>query len=50
MKAKKVSPGQKSLWDNWNAPMDEIVKTAKKFVLANCLNPNIATAQFIDST
>ncbi|MFQ4139441.1 transposase [Nodosilinea sp. PGN35] len=50
MKAKKVCPGQKSLWDNWNAPMDEIVKTAKKFVLANCLNPDIAAAQFTDST
>ena len=32
MKAKKVSPGQKSLWDTWNVPMDEIVQVAKKFL------------------
>jgi putative transposase len=39
MKAKKVSPGQKSLWESWNLPMDEIVAVAKKFVLANCYDP-----------
>lgn len=50
MKAKKVSPGQKSLWDGWNLPMDEIVAVAKKFVLANCWNPEIAATQFADTT
>jgi putative transposase len=50
MKAKKVSPGQKSLWDGWILPMDEIVAVAKKFVLANCLNPDVAAAQFADTT
>ncbi|MEO1095267.1 MAG: transposase [Cyanobacteria bacterium J06638_28] len=50
MKAKKPSPGQKSLWDTWNLPMDAIVAIAKKFVLANCFNPNIAAAQFADTT
>jgi putative transposase len=50
MKAKKASPGQKSLWENWNLPMDEIVAVAKKFVLANCFNPDIAALQFTDTT
>ncbi len=50
MKAKKVSPGQKSLWDEWNAPMDEVLKVAKEFVLANCLNPDIVSARFDNST
>jgi len=49
-KAKTVSPGQKSLWDSWDAPLDEIMTTAKTFVLANCLNPDIAAAQFSDTT
>ncbi|MBT9311863.1 transposase [Leptothoe kymatousa] len=50
MKAKKVSPGQKSLWKEWQLPFDEVVATAKKFVLANCLNPDIAGAQFPETT
>jgi putative transposase len=50
MKAKQVSPGQKSLWENWNAPMDEAVEIAKKFVLANCFKPDIAALQFTDTT
>ncbi|MGF1524006.1 MAG: transposase [Leptolyngbyaceae cyanobacterium] len=50
MKVKKVSPGQKSFWDSWNLPMDEIVAVAKKFVLANCWDPDIAAAQFTDTT
>jgi putative transposase len=50
MKIKKVSPGQKSLWQAWDVPLDEIEAVAKKFVLANCLNPEIATLQFTDST
>ena len=49
MKAKKVSPGQKSLWDGWTLPVDEIVAVAKKFVLANCWNPDIAAVQFTDT-
>jgi putative transposase len=50
MKAKKASPGQKSLWDEWNAPMDEVLEVAKQFVLANCLNPDIVSARFDNST
>lgn len=50
MKAKKVSPGQKSLWDDWQVPIDEVVEVAKKFVLANCFNPDIAGLQFTDTT
>ncbi len=50
MKAKKVSPGQKSLWQAWDVPMDAIQAVAKKFVLANCLNPDIAALQFVDTT
>jgi putative transposase len=50
MKVKKVSPGQKSLWDAWDIPADAIEEIAKKFVLANCLNPEIAALQFTDTT
>ncbi|MGF1459348.1 MAG: transposase [Leptolyngbyaceae cyanobacterium] len=50
MKVKKVSPGQKSLWEAWELPIDEIEAVAKKFVLANCLNPEIAALQFADTT
>jgi len=50
LKVKKVSPGQKSLWDSWNAPFDEIRATAKQFVLANCLNPDVVRVKFEDST
>ncbi|MEL6381638.1 MAG: transposase [Cyanobacteria bacterium J06626_18] len=50
MKARKVAPGQKSLWDDWNTPFDAIRATAKKFVLANCLNPDVVSARFEDST
>jgi putative transposase len=46
LKAKKVSPGQQSLWDDWNLPVDEVVATAKQFVLANCFNPDLAALQF----
>ena len=46
-----VSPGQKRLpWDDWKAPIDEIHNIAKKFVLANCLNPEIASIQFDAAT
>jgi putative transposase len=50
LKAKKKSPGQKSLWDEWNIPFEEIEGVAKTFVLANCLNPDIAATQFTDTT
>ncbi|MEL6384393.1 MAG: transposase [Cyanobacteria bacterium J06626_18] len=50
LKAKKASPGQKRLWKAWDVPVDEIEAVAKKFVLANCLNPEIAALQFTDST
>lgn len=43
---KKVSPGQKSFWDEWDAPDEEIRKVAKKFVLANCYDPKIASLRF----
>ncbi|MGA7934950.1 MAG: transposase [Kovacikia sp.] len=45
-KAGKQSPGQKSLWDDWEAPMESIRQTAEKFILANCFDPRIASAQF----
>jgi putative transposase len=50
MKAKKVSPGQKSLWDEWNAPIDEVLTVAKELVLANCLNPDIVSVRFENTT
>ncbi|MBD2425997.1 transposase [Phormidium sp. FACHB-1136] len=50
MKAKKKTPGQKSLWDEWQAPMDAVQNVAKKFVLANCLNPDVVSARFEANT
>ena len=50
MKAKKKTPGQQSLWDEWQAPMDAVQKVAKKFVLANCLNPDVVRARFEANT
>ncbi len=49
-KKKRPSPGQISLWTDWLPSMDEVHEVAKKFVLANCLNPDIAAAQFPDTT
>lgn len=50
-KAQKVSPGQKRLpWDTWQMPTDEILHTAKTFVLANFLNPDIASLKFENSS
>ncbi len=48
-KPKKVSPGQKSLWEEWEAPMAEIEEVAEKFVRANAYNPEIASLQFSSS-
>ena len=36
---KKVSPGQRSLWEEWEMPSEEIQKVAKKFVGANEFPP-----------
>jgi putative transposase len=33
--SKKVSPGQRSLWEAWDMPESEIVQVAEKFVQAN---------------
>jgi putative transposase len=46
MKVKKRTPGQKSLWDDWEVPAEEIRRVAKKFVLANCNDPQIAGLRF----
>jgi putative transposase len=43
---KKVSPGQQSLWAEWDAPVEKIRQVAEKFVLANCYDPKIASLQF----
>ncbi|TVQ07396.1 MAG: transposase [Leptolyngbya sp. DLM2.Bin27] len=45
-KVKKKTPGQKSLWNEWNAPAAEIRQVAEKFVLANCLNPDVVRLRF----
>ncbi|HZG38876.1 MAG TPA: transposase [Nodosilinea sp.] len=45
-KLKKKTPGQKSLWDEWNAPAAEIRQVAEKFVLANCLHPEVVRLRF----
>jgi hypothetical protein len=49
-KSQKRSPGQMPLWEEWKIPLGEIQEVAKKFVLANCLNPDIAVEQFTDTT
>jgi putative transposase len=50
-KKDRVSPGQQSLpWQNWQIPVDEIHHVAKQFILANCLNPDIAALQFTDTS
>jgi putative transposase len=43
---KKASPGQKSLWEEWETPDEEIRKVAEKFVLANCYDPKVASLRF----
>ena len=45
---KKVSPGQKSLWQDWDAPIEEIQAVAEKFLAANALNPKIARYQVLN--
>jgi putative transposase len=45
-KPTKTSPGQKSLWDEWDAPAEEIRKVAEKFVLANCFDPQFVSGLF----
>ncbi|MDX2099185.1 MAG: transposase [Leptolyngbyaceae cyanobacterium bins.59] len=49
-KSQQKSPGQMNLWQEWQLPLNEIQDVAKKFVLANCLNPDIAVIQFTDTT
>jgi len=39
-KPKKVSPGQKSLWEEWDLPDEEIGAVATKFVKANEFPPH----------
>jgi putative transposase len=45
-KPKKTTPGQKSLWDEWDKPLVEIQEVAEKFVMANCFDPQFASQQF----
>jgi len=45
---KKASPGQQSLWEEWDKPAEEIRNVAEKFVLANCFDPRIASIYFAD--
>ena len=42
-KPRKTSPGQKSLWEEWDAPAEEIRRVAEQFVLANCYDPTRTT-------
>lgn len=46
LKARKSTPGQMSLWEEWELPADEIQAVAKQFVLANCFNPAWAASLF----
>jgi putative transposase len=45
-KPTKTSRGQKSLWEDWDAPAEEIRQVAEKFVLANCFDPQFAGVRF----
>ncbi len=45
-KPKKASPGQKSLWDEWDLPAEEIRQVSAQFVLANCYEPKFASIQW----
>lgn len=49
-KSEKTSPGQQRLWDSWEAPLAEIHRVAKEFVVANAYNPEVAGVQFDNST
>lgn len=43
-KTNKTSPGQQRLpWDDWQAPAEETREVAKRFLLANCFNPEVAS-------
>jgi putative transposase len=46
LKKKNQSPGQTSLWDEWEFPAEEIRQVAKKFVLANCFDPEVVRPRF----
>ena len=45
---KKQSPGQKSLWENWDIPLEEIQAVTDRFLQANALNPEIARCQVLN--
>lgn len=42
---KKQSPGQKSLWQEWDLPLANIQAVTDNFLQANALNPEIARCQ-----
>jgi len=46
-KPQKTSPGQQKLpWDIWDTPNPEIQQIARKFILANCFNPDLMSEKF----
>jgi putative transposase len=45
-KPKRGSPGQMNLWEEWEATDSEIKDVAKKFKIANSLNPEVVKAQY----
>jgi putative transposase len=45
-KTGKGCRGQKSLWDEWEKPDEEIRKVAEKFVMANCYDRKAACQKF----
>ncbi len=49
-KTGKTCRGQRSLWDEWDAPDEEIRKVAEKFVMANCYDPKVACQKFSDKS
>jgi putative transposase len=48
-KTGKGCRGQKSLWDEWDKPDEEIRKVAEKFVMANCYDPKVACQKFSEN-
>ena len=48
-KTGKGCRGQKSLWDEWDKPDEDIRKVAEKFVMANCYDPKVACQKFSEN-
>jgi hypothetical protein len=41
-----MGTSEKLPWDTWEATNSKIKAVARKFILANCLNPDLVSAQY----